>query len=98
MDRFRINFYVVSSMYLDNYGVDWTTLWATGNLWSKPHLISDWALKAVASGDTLSEFRTIEIDIDSSASLHWGSQMKEEKSTYQTGKLFAPITIITIMD
>ena len=24
--------------------------------------------------DTLSEFRTIEIDIDSSASLHWGSQ------------------------
>ena len=86
LDRFRINFYVVSSMFLDNYGVDWTALWANGNLWSTPHLISDWALKAVASGDTLSEFRSIEIDIDSSASLHWGSQLREEKSTYQTGE------------
>lgn len=86
LDRFRINFYVVSSMYLDEYGIDWTTLWATGNLWKTPHLISDWALRAVASGDTLSEFRTIEIDIDSAASLHWGSQLKEEKSTYQTGE------------
>ena len=87
LDRFRINFYVVSSMYLDEYGVDWTNLWATGNLWKTPHLISDWALRAVASGDTLSEFRTIEIDIDSAASLHWGSQLKEEKSTYQTGEI-----------
>lgn len=86
LDRFRVNFYVVSSVYLDNYGIDWTSLWATGNLWSKPHLISDWALKAVVSGDSLSEFRSIEIDIDSSASLHWGSQLKEEKSTYQTGE------------
>lgn len=86
LDRFRINFYVVSSLYLDSYGVDWTELWATGNLWSKPNLFSDWALSAVASGDTLSEFRTIEIDIDSAASLHWGSQRREEKSTYQTGE------------
>ena len=86
LDRFRINFYVVSSSYLDNYGVDWTELWATGNLWSNPHFISDWALRAVSEGDSLSEFRSIEIDIDSSASLHWGSQKREEKSTYQTGE------------
>lgn len=86
LDRFRINFYVVSSTYLDAYGVDWTELWATGNLWSRPHFISDWALRAVAEGDSLSEFRSIEIDIDSAASLHWGSQRREEKSTYQTGE------------
>lgn len=86
LDRFRINFYVVSSSFLDSYGVDWTELWATGNLWSRPHFISDWALRAVSSGDSLSEFRSIEIDIDSAASLHWGSQKREEKSTYQTGE------------
>ena len=86
LDRFRINFYVVSSSFLDSYGVDWTQLWATGNLWSNPHFISDWALRAVSSGDSLSEFRSIEIDIDSAASLHWGSQKREEKSTYQTGE------------
>lgn len=86
LDRFRINFYVVSSTYLDSYGVDWTQLWATGNLWSQPHFISDWALRAVSSGDSLSEFRSIEIDIDSAASLHWGSQKREEKSTYATGE------------
>lgn len=86
LDRFRVNFYVVSSSFLDSYGVDWTELWATGNLWSRPHFISDWALRAVSEGDSLSEFRSIEIDIDSAASLHWGSQKREEKSTYQTGE------------
>lgn len=86
LDRFRVNFYVVSSTFLDSYGVDWTELWATGNLWSRPHFISDWALRAVSEGDSLSEFRSIEIDIDSAASLHWGSQKREEKSTYQTGE------------
>lgn len=86
LDRFRVNFYVVSSSFLDDVGIDWPSMWASGNLWSTPHFVSDWALKAVASGDSLSEFRTIEIDIDSSAALHWGSQLKEEKSTYQTGE------------
>lgn len=86
LDRFRVNFYVVSSSYLDSYGVNWTELWASGNLWSRPHFISDWALRAVSEGDSLSEFRSIEIDIDSAASLHWGSQKKEEKSTYMTGE------------
>ena len=90
LDRFRVNFYVVSSSYLDSYGVNWTELWATGNLWSRPHFISDWALRAVSEGDSLSEFRSIEIDIDSAASLHWGSQKREEKSTYQTGDLVRP--------
>lgn len=87
LDRFRVNFYVVSSTFLDSYGVDWVSLWASGNLWSRPSVFSDWALKAVSQGDTLSEFRSIEIDIDSVASLHWGSQKKEEKSTYQTGEV-----------
>lgn len=86
LDRFRVNFYVVSSSFLDSYGVQWTEIWANGNLWSRPHFISDWALRAVSEGDSLSEFRSIEIDIDSAASLHWGSQKREEKSTYQTGE------------
>lgn len=85
LDRYRVNFYVVSSSFLDSYGVDWVELWASGNLWSMPKFFSDWSIRAVSEGDTLSEFRSIEIDVDSAASLHWGSKMKEEKSTYQTG-------------
>ena len=29
----------------------------------------------------MAEYRSLEIDLDSSASIHWGSQSKEEKST-----------------
>ena len=32
LDRFRINFFVVSSKFLDDYGVDWTQMWAKGNV------------------------------------------------------------------
>lgn len=79
--RYRISFYVVSSSFLRTLGVDWTSLWASGDLVSMPKFISDWALRAVAANDTTAEFRTIEVDLDSSTTLHWGSQKKEEKST-----------------
>ena len=85
--RFRVSFYVVSSSFLRSLGVDWTEVWARGDLTSAPHFISNWALKAVAHGDTTAEFRSIEVDLDSSTTLHWGSQRKEEKSivTYSNG-------------
>lgn len=85
--RFRVSFYVVSSSFLRSAGVDWTEVWMRGDLTSAPHFISNWALKAVASDDTTAEFRSIEVDLDSSTTLHWGSQRKEEKSivTYSNG-------------
>lgn len=85
--RFRVSFYVVSSSYLRSMGVDWTEVWMRGDLTSAPHFISNWALKAVAHGDTTAEFRSIEVDLDSNTTLHWGSQRKEEKSivTYSNG-------------
>lgn len=79
--RYRVSFYVVSSSFLRDLGIDWTSIWAKGNLASMPSLISDWALKAVASDDTTAEFRSLEVDLDSSTTLHWGSRKKEEKST-----------------
>lgn len=79
--KYRVSFYVVSSSFLRDLGVDWTSIWAKGDLTSMPSLISDWALKAVASDDTTAEFRSLEVDLDSSTTLHWGSQKKEEKST-----------------
>lgn len=85
LDRYRINFYVVTSSFLDDIGVDWTAIWAVGDLVSKPRLITDWTFQAIARGDTTAEFRSIEMDIDSVASLHWGSQSKEAKSTYMSG-------------
>lgn len=79
--RYRVSFYVVSSSFLRHLGVEWTDLWAKGNLVHAPEWITDWALRAVASDDTTAEFRSIEVDLDSSTVLHWGSQRKEEKST-----------------
>lgn len=79
--RYRVSFYVVSSSYVNSLGIDWTTIWAQGDLTSVPKFITDWTLRAVASNDTTAEFRSVELDVDSSASLHWGSQRKEEKST-----------------
>lgn len=79
--RYRVSFYVVSSSYLHDVGIDWTEMWANGDLVHRPSFISDWALMAVAQGDTTAEFRSVEVDLDSSAVLHWGSQRKETKST-----------------
>lgn len=85
--RYRVSFYVVSSSFLRNLGVDWTSIWAEGNLFHAPSWITDWSLKAVAANDTTAEFRSVEVDVDSSTTLHWGSQRKEEKSivTYSNG-------------
>lgn len=85
--RYRVSFYVVSSSFLRNLGVSWTDIWAKGDLASVPSLITDWTLMAVATNDTTAEFRSIEVDIDSSTTLHWGSQRQMEKSlvVYENG-------------
>lgn len=85
--RYRVSFYVVSSSFLNNIGVDWTEVFMRGDLKSAPKLIAEWSLKAVSVNDTTAEFRSIEVDLDSSTTLHWGSQRKEEKGivTYSTG-------------
>ena len=85
--RYRVSFYVVSSSFLRDMGIDWTSIWARGNLVHAPSWITDWSLKAVAANDTTAEFRSVEVDVDSSTTLHWGSQRKEEKSivTYSNG-------------
>lgn len=85
--RYRVSFYVVSSTFLRNMGIDWTSIWAKGDLVHAPSWITDWSLKAVASNDTTAEFRSVEVDVDSCTTLHWGSQRREEKSivTYSNG-------------
>ena len=85
--RYRVSFYVVSSSFLNEIGVDWTSVFAEGDLTSAPSLIAKWSLKAVSVDDTTAEFRSIEVDLDSSTTLHWGSQRKEEKGvvTYSNG-------------
>ena len=86
-ERYRVSFYVVTSAFVQSLGVDWTDIWAKGDLVHMPELITDWTLKAVATNDTSAEFRSVELDVDTSASLHWGSQRKDEKSivTYSNG-------------
>lgn len=85
--RYRVSFYVVSSSFLRDLGIEWTSVWARGDLVHAPEWITDWSLQAVASNDTTAEFRSVEVDVDSSTTLHWGSQRKEEKSivTYSNG-------------
>lgn len=79
--RFRVSFYVVSSSFVQSLGVQWTDIFAKGDLFNVPELITNWTFRAVADNDSLAEYRSLEIDLDSSASIHWGSQSKEEKST-----------------
>lgn len=85
--RYRVSFYVVTSNYVRSLGIDWTAIWAKGDLVSMPDFITDWTLRAVADNDSSAEFRSVELDVDTSATLHWGSQRKEEKSivTYSNG-------------
>lgn len=79
--RYRVSFYVVSSNFLRTLGVNWTELWAKGSLTDNPHFITNWALQAVSQNDTTAEFRSVEVDLDSLTTLHWGSQKKEQKTT-----------------
>ena len=79
--RYRVSFYVVSSSYVQSLGVDWTKIWAKGDLFNIPELITNWTFKAVGDNDSTAEFRSLEIDIDTVANIHWGSQKKDEKST-----------------
>lgn len=82
--RYRISFYVVSSNFVRNLGVSWTEVFASGDLTSVPKFITDWTFRAVSENDTTAEFRSIELDVDSTASLHWGSQRKEESDAVLT--------------
>lgn len=79
--RYRVSFYVVSDKFLQNMGVSWTEVWATGSLTRIPKFITDWTLRAVESGDSTCEFRSVELDIDTLASIHWGGKVKEQTST-----------------
>ena len=85
--RYRVSFYVVTSTFLDNIGVSWTDIFAKGDLFNVPDLITDWTFAAVAAHDTSAEYRSVEVDLDSATTLHWGSQRKDEKSVvvYQSG-------------
>lgn len=85
--RYRVSFYVVTSTFLDNIGVSWTDIFAKGDLFNVPELITDWTFAAVAARDTSAEYRSVEVDLDSATTLHWGSQRKDEKSlvVYQSG-------------
>lgn len=79
--RYRVSFFVVSSSFVQDMGIEWTSIFVKGNLTNAPDLIAEWTLKAVGANDTTAEFRSVELDIDSVATLHWGSQRKEEKAT-----------------
>lgn len=85
--RYRVSFYVVSSSFVRSLGVNWTDIWAMGDLVSRPDFITDWTLRAVATNSDLAEYRSIELDIDSAAHLHWGSQVKEQTETFVSGDI-----------
>lgn len=82
--RYRVSFYVVSSAFVRSLGVSWTEIFAKGDLVSVPDFITDWTFRAVEANDTTAEFRSVELDVDSSSYLHWGSQKKEEDETILT--------------
>lgn len=86
-DVYKVSFYTVSSSFVSSLGVDWTSVFASGDLVSLPSLITDWTLKAVNSNDSLSEYRSITLSLDTLSKIHWGSQIKQEENTviYENG-------------
>ena len=83
-ESYRVSFYLVTSSSLDELGVSWSETFIKGTLHNNPHLIEGWTLYAVSEGDSSVEYRTIDVVIDTGATLHWGSQVKDETSLVTT--------------
>lgn len=84
-ESYRVSFYMVTSSSLENLGFNWSDAFLSGDLRNYPSMIESWTLYAVASGDSTAEFRTIDIVLDTAATIHWGSQIKEAESVVATG-------------
>lgn len=79
---YRLKYFAYSKSFSDRYGVEWSSLLASGNLRGKLKLFDDWRVIAQETNDTTFTARMVEFSVDSSLSLDWGSEEQTLKQTY----------------
>lgn len=79
---YRLKYFAYSKSFSDKYGVEWSSLLASGNLHSKLDLFDDWRLIAQQTNDTTFTNRMVEFSVDSSLALDWGSEEQTLKQTF----------------
>lgn len=80
--KFVLNYYSFSSSLLDQWGIEWSKVLASGDFFSKPSIPLNWSIRALGELDTLAEFRSIVFSFDSSFNVTWGAESKELDKTY----------------
>ena len=79
---YRLKYFSYSKSFSDRYGMEWSSLIASGNLRGKLKLFDDWRILAQQTNDTTFTARMVEFSVDSVLSLDWGSEEQTLKQTY----------------
>lgn len=79
---FQLKYYAYSKGFTDKMGVDWSEMLASGNLHDKLRIYDSWALYAVKTNDTAYTFRQVDMALDSSISIDWGTEEQTLLNTF----------------
>lgn len=71
---YELKYYNFSKSFTDKIGVSWEEILLDGNLHNKFNVYDYWALVASASNDTSFNFRQINIKLDSTLNIDWGTE------------------------
>ena len=80
--NYLLEYYSYSSNMLDEWGVKWSEVLASGDFFSKPSIPLNWAIRGVGRMDSLFVFRSVQFRIDSTLELTWGNTSSEVKKVY----------------
>ncbi len=75
--NYQLEYYSYSSMLLEQWGIKWSDVLASGDFFSKPDIPLGWAIQAMGTMDSLFVFRSVQFRIDSTLSLTWGNTASE---------------------
>lgn len=80
--NYQLEYYSYSSMLLEQWGIKWSDVLASGDFFSKPDIPLSWAIQAMGTMDSLFVFRSVQFRIDSTLSLTWGNTESEVDKVY----------------
>lgn len=80
--RYELRYYSYSKSFTDKIGVSFQEMLMSGNLRNKFHVYDDWAFLAVENNDTTFNFRKINVSLDSTISLDWGTEEQTLLNSY----------------
>lgn len=80
--RYELRYYSYSKSFTDKIGVSFQEMLMSGNLRKKFHVYDDWAFFATENNDTTFNFRKINVSLDSSVNLDWGTEEQTLLNSY----------------